>query len=254
MFPIALVIAITANSSGFSGGVLFQPIINLFLNVPIAGSVATGIATETIGMTSGATRYFMQGKVEKGVGLVLVMLAIPGVVIGSHVLLVINPNILRFILGIAIIIIAIIQLHSATKGIFGTRENIPVEDTYPYLWVPFMGGLFSATTGTGICESSQPLLEKGLKLKTRRANATAIWVEAMGDIIITILNLQTGLIMWNILIFTGTGVVIGGQIGPIVAKYLPEKFLKITFSIAIVIVGVFYIAKGGAWILSHFAA
>ena len=64
MFPISLVIAILANSSGFSGGVLFQPIYNLFLNVPIAGSVATGIATETVGMTSGALRYFWQKKVN----------------------------------------------------------------------------------------------------------------------------------------------------------------------------------------------
>jgi uncharacterized membrane protein YfcA len=56
MFPVAVVVAILANSSGFSGGVLFQPIYNLFLNIPIQNAVATGIATETIGMTSGAFR------------------------------------------------------------------------------------------------------------------------------------------------------------------------------------------------------
>jgi len=77
MFPISIVIAILANSSGFSGGVLFQPIYNLFLNVPVQGSVATGIATETVGMTSGAIRYFMQNQIEKGIGLVVVMLVIP---------------------------------------------------------------------------------------------------------------------------------------------------------------------------------
>ena len=59
MFPVAVVIAILANSSGFSGGVLFQPIFNLFLQLPIQASVATGIATETVGMTSGTIRYIM---------------------------------------------------------------------------------------------------------------------------------------------------------------------------------------------------
>lgn len=251
MFPISLVIAILANSSGFSGGVLFQPIYNLFLNVPIAGSVATGIATETVGMTSGAARYFWQKKVEKEVGLVLVMLTIPGVVLGTHLILIVDANILRFFLGIVIISIAVLQFSSATQGKYGSRQDLPVEDVYPYMWLPVVGGFFSSTTGTGICETSQPLLERGLKVKTRRANATAIWVEAMGDWIITILNLQAGLIMWELLLFTGTGVIIGGQIGPMVAKYMPEKALKIVFSIAVVIIGVFYVIKGGDWIIKQ---
>ena len=95
------------------------------------------------------------------------------------------------------------------------------------------------------------MLEKGLKLKTKKANATAIWVEAMGDWIITILNLQAGLIIWKIWIFTGTGVIIGGQIGPYIAKYLPEKILKLIFSLAVIVIGIFYIIKGGHWILTH---
>jgi hypothetical protein len=237
-----------ANSSGFSGGVLFQPFFYLFLNMPLGNSVATGVATETIGMTSGSIRYFIQGKVEKEIGLVLVMLTIPGVVLGSHVLVVINANILRILLGIVIIVIASVQISSAVQGKYGSRENIPVEDIYPYMWVPLLGGFFSATTGTGICESAQPLLERGLNVKTLRANATAIWAEAMGDWVITILNLQAGLIIWQIWIFTGGGTILGGQIGPIIAKYLPEKLLKIVFSIAILTVGIFYIFTGSMWV------
>jgi hypothetical protein len=252
LFPIALVIAILANSSGFSGGVLFQPIYYLFLNVPISSSVATGVATETVGMTSGSIRYFFQGKVEKEIGLVLVMLTIPGVVLGSHILLIINANVLRLFLGIVIIIIAMIQILSIAQGRYGNRENVPVEDIYPYMWIPFLGGFFSATTGTGICESAQPLLESGLKIKTIRANATAIWAEAMGDLVLTILNLQAGLIIWPILIFTGSGVIIGGQIGPILAKYLPEKVLKIFFSIAVIVIGIFYIFTATTWIIKKY--
>lgn len=251
LFPIALIVAIAANSSGFSGGVLFQPIYYLFLNVQISGSVATGVATETIGMTSGSVQYFMQGKVEKEIGLVLVMLAIPGAVLGSHVLAIINANILRLFLGIVILIIAFTQITSVAQGKYGNRENVPVEDIYPYMWVPLLGGFFSATTGTGICESSQPLLERGIKVKTIRANATAIWAEAMGDWIITILNLQAGLIIWQILIFTASGVILGGQIGPIIAKYLPEKIMKILFSVAIIIIGIFYIFTSTSWVIKH---
>ena len=84
MFPVAVVVAILANSSGFSGGVLFQPIYNLFLNIPIQNAVATGIATETIGMTSGAIRYIYYKMIELPLGFTMVMLTIPGVVLGNH--------------------------------------------------------------------------------------------------------------------------------------------------------------------------
>ncbi|HPJ43153.1 MAG TPA: sulfite exporter TauE/SafE family protein, partial [Spirochaetota bacterium] len=108
----------------------------------------------------------------------------------------------------------------------------------------------SASTGTGVCELSQPLLEKGLNVKTKRANATAILVEATADWIITILNLQAGLIMWELWIFTGSGVLIGGQIGPYVARFLPVRLIKIVFSVSVIIIGIFYLYKGYQWIRS----
>jgi uncharacterized membrane protein YfcA len=250
MMPVATIIAILANSSGFSGGVLFQPIFNLFLKIPIQNSVATGIATETIGMTSGAARYLWYRMVELPIGFTMIMLTIPGIVLGNHILMIINGDLLKLFLGIIIIALATIQLFSAVRQYYGTRENIPIEDIYGYMWVPPIAGFFSAATGTGVCEIGQPLLEKGLNIKTKRANATAILVEATADWIITILNLHAGLILWNIWIFTGIGVIIGGQIGPYISRYLPERFLKIVFSLAIMVIGVFYITKGILWVLS----
>ncbi len=248
MFPVAIVVAILANSSGFSGGVLFQPIYNLLLNIPIQNAVATGIATETIGMTSGTIRYIYYKMVELPVGFTMVMLTIPGVVLGNHALLVINGDLLKLVLGFIIIFIASMQFVNAVRKYYGTREYVPVEDIYPFMWIPPLGGFFSAATGTGVCELSQPLLEKGLDLKTRKANATAILVEATADWIITILNLQAGLIMWELWIFTGSGVIIGGQIGPYVARFLPVRLIKIVFSVSVIIIGIFYIYKGYLWI------
>jgi uncharacterized membrane protein YfcA len=247
MFPIAIVVAIIANASGFSGGVLFQPIYNIFLHVPIQNSVATGVATETVGMTSGVIRYLYYRMVDLPIGFTLLMLTIPGIVLGSHALTIIPGDLLKFVLGFIIIFLATVQLVNAVQKAFGTKDSIPVEDIYPYMAVPPLGGFFSATTGTGICEMMQPLLEKGLGLKTKKANATAIMVEAIGDWIITILNIQAGFIMWEIWIFSGTGVIIGGQIGPWLSRYLPERLLKIVFSLCVITVGVFYIIKGIEW-------
>lgn len=250
MFPVAVVVAILANSSGFSGGVLFQPIYNLFLNIPMANAVATGIATETIGMTSGAIRYLYYKMVELPIAFTMIMLTIPGVVIGNHALMIINENALKIILGIIILGLATMQLIYALRNVFGTREKLPVEDIYGYMWLPPIAGFFSATSGTGIAEMSQPMLEKGLNLKTKRANATAILIEATGDWVITILNLHAGMILWELWIFTGSGVIIGGQIGPYISRFLPDRLIKIVFSCAILLIGAFYLYKGINWAMS----
>jgi hypothetical protein len=248
MFPVAVVIAVLANSSGFSGGVLFQPIYNLFLNIPIQNAIATGIATETVGMTSGAVRYIYYKMVDLPIAFTMIMLTIPGVVLGNHALIVINGDLLKLILGFIIIFIASMQFINAIRKSFGKRDSVPVEDIYPFMWIPPFSGFFSAATGTGVCEISQPLLEKGLNLKTRRANATAIMIEATADWVITILNIHAGFIMWEIWIFTGTGVILGGQIGPYLSRFLPERIIKIIFSISIILIGMFYIYKGYLWL------
>lgn len=249
MFPVAVVVAILANSSGFSGGVLFQPIYNLFLNIPIQNAVATGIATETIGMTSGTVRYIYYKMADLPIGFTMVMLTIPGVVLGNHALIVINGDLLKLVLGFIILFIATMQFVNAVRRSYGKRDNVPVEDIYPFMWIPPVGGFFSASTGTGVCEISQPLLERGLDMKTRRANATAILVEATADWVITILNLQAGLIMWQLWIFTGTGVIIGGQIGPYISRFLPVRLIKVVFSVSVIIIGIFYIYKGYIWLV-----
>jgi len=187
--------------------------------------------------------------VEVPIGFIMIMLTIPGIVLGNHALMVINADFLKLILGIIILGLASLQLYTAIKKTFGKKENIPIENIYGKMWIPPIGGFFSASTGTGICEISQPLLERGLDVKTKRANATAILVEATGDWILTILNLHAGFIMNELWLFTGLGVVVGGQIGPYVSKYLPDRMIKIIFSFSVIIIGVFYIVKGVQWIL-----
>jgi hypothetical protein len=53
-FPTAIFVCILATAPVFSGSVLFWPVFYFILKVPLAQSIATGIATETSVMTNGA--------------------------------------------------------------------------------------------------------------------------------------------------------------------------------------------------------
>jgi uncharacterized membrane protein YfcA len=123
VFPYAVVVAIIANASGFSGGVLFQPFFNFALELPIGQSIATGVATETIGMSSGASRYFRMGKIDLAAARQMLPAVLVGVVLGLTVFTCAPRDVLRMLVGLVIGSIAIYQLYNAGRKRFGTRRT-----------------------------------------------------------------------------------------------------------------------------------
>ncbi len=237
VFPYAVLVATLCNSSGFSGAVLFQPFFYLVLQTPVPQSIATGIATETIGMTSGSIRYFMMKKHDFKSYIYFLPWIMVGVLAGLFVFNKLSPTTMKLLVGLVMVMVAISQLMSSR-----VKKK---SDTPWSLWVlgplSFLAGLFSASTGTGIAELTQPLSEHGKKLPTKVANVNAIMLEATGDWMITAANLSLGNIRWDILIFSASGVLIGGQLGALVSVHLPDRLLKTIFCFAIAAVGSFYI-------------
>ncbi|MFO0890885.1 MAG: sulfite exporter TauE/SafE family protein [Isosphaeraceae bacterium] len=87
-------------------------------------------------------------------------------------------------------------------------------------------------------------------LATKRANATAIFIEAIADWAITMVNLSLGNLRFDILVFSASGVVIGAQIGAICSPYVPDRMLKIAFALSVFAIGMIYVAtslRGILW-------
>ncbi|MDH3973649.1 MAG: sulfite exporter TauE/SafE family protein [Deltaproteobacteria bacterium] len=243
IFPVAIVIASLANSSGFGGGIIFQPIFIGIMGLHPAQGVATGMLTELCGMSSGAIRYFRQKQIEFDIAFSLIIFGIPGLIIGNHLLTILSPGILKFIFGSLVLTIAIWTFVSAIQRKKGTRYAIGVDEVYPVFWVPFLGGISSGVSSVGTAESMFPLLERYLKVQPHRAIATAILIEAAMNWLATALNLSSGLIRWEVAIYTIPGVIIGGQIGPQIARWLPSLTLKYLFGTAIAITAIHMIYK-----------
>src|SRR5262245_32088270 len=116
VLPFAVVVAVMANASGFSGAVLFQPFFNLALQLPLGQSIATGIATETIGMTSGASRYYVMKKIDGGAVKTLLPAVAAGVLAGLFVFSYAPRDYLRLIVGVVVGGVALYQLFLAVWG------------------------------------------------------------------------------------------------------------------------------------------
>lgn len=241
VFPAAVFVAIVANASGFSGGVLFQPFFNFVLQLPLGQSIATGIATETFGMSSGAYRYHRMRQIDRKAVTKTLPAIIVGVFAGLFIFCYAPSALLRLIVGLVVAAIAIRQL------VFVGRRRVGVHLTANLIalgrrrWTSFMAGVFSASTGTGVAELHQPLFEQTGGLRTKRANATAIAVEAIADWTITLVNLTLGNLRFDVLVFSVSGVLLGAQVGAIISPYMPDRLLKTIFSLCVLSIGLVYV-------------
>ena len=245
--PFAMAVCILCTSSGFSGSILFQPLFYFILRIPLSQSIATGIATETVGMSWGAINYMLSKHKGKAIDFKAYRSVVPfttlGVLVGLFLFIYAPMSVLRFIVGFVVASIALYQIWLAGENRLGKKKkaNLMILSKTHNRIYQVLSGAFSATTGTGVAEMSQPLLEEKAGLMTLRANATAILLEASADWIITATNLQLGNLRFDILVFTVTGVLIGGIIGPRLARYLNPRVMKVIFGISVSTIGFIYI-------------
>ena len=241
LFPVAILVATFANSSGFSGGVFFQPFFYFFFNIPLKASIANGIATETLGMSSGALGYIRKGSVPKDIYLKIVPWAIAGVLAGIFIFTLLPSFYLKKIVGVSVLMAAIVQAFMVLKKKQGKAPEANWPALKSFIFVPFLGGAFSATTGTGNAELNQPYLEIKGNLETQKSNALAIALEATGNIVITSFNLISDDLDWSILMYTLPGVLIGSQLGVWISPRLNSMVMKTLFSVFVAGIGLYYI-------------
>ena len=253
VFPVAILVAVIANASGFSGGVLFQPYFNWMLHLPLRHSIAIGVATETIGMSSGTTRYLLMNQIDRAAVRKLLPGVAAGVLAGLLIFSRAPREYLRLIVGLVVGSVAVHQMILAWRGRLGVRSEADLETLGRHRWRPFVAGSFSACTGTGVAELLQPLLEQKGGLATRRANATAIALEALADWGITLANLSFGNLRFEILVFSASGALIGAQLGAWLSPRVPARALKVVFALCVLGIGAVYTVTALGTLLSSVA-
>jgi uncharacterized membrane protein YfcA len=255
VFPFAVLVAIICNASGFSGAVFFQPFFNFALQLPLGQSIATGIATETIGMSSGACRYHWMKQIDARAVRTLLPAIIAGVVAGLFIFSYAPRDYLRLIVGLVVGAVAAYQFLVVWRGRLATGASADLAALERYRWRALFMGSFSACTGTGVAELSQPLLEQKGGLATKRANATAIALESLADWSITVANLSLGNLRFDILMFSASGVLIGAQLGAWVSPHVPDRLLKTVFALCVLGIGATYVitsVRALCWPVSDF--
>jgi uncharacterized membrane protein YfcA len=253
MLPIAAIVATTAMASGIGGAPFFVPVFILALRLPPEVAIGTGLITEVFGFASGLYAYARKRLIDYKLGLTLLFATVPLALLGTWAAGWIPSEILKVILGVGLFAVALSFLRSpenkdiqrmdaAVKqeygGIKATRvlitssgENIRyhVCNRSEGMLISGIGGLFVGLISTGLGELNGYFLLRRCRVPSKVSVATSVFVVAVTALAASaghfVRFTQSG---WEVLstvlsivIFTVPGVIIGAQLGALVASRNP---------------------------------
>ncbi len=268
MLPISILIATTAMASGVGGATFFTPIFILGLNLSPEVAIGAGLITEVFGFASGLYAYARKRFIDYRLGVALLMVTIPLALVGTWVAGHVEPAILKAILGVGLFAIAtsflrapehkdIVRMDNAIAEEYGgerAKTHLVAADgeTISYTacnttegrLIAGIGGLFVGMISTGLGELNSYFLLQRCRVPSKVSVATSVFVVALtaliaasghllqftqsgGDALITVLSL---------ILFTVPGVIIGGQLGSMVASHIPQRLLERSLGVLFILV------------------
>lgn len=270
LFPVSILIATIAMSSGIGGAVFFSPLFMLVLQLEPKEAIGAALLTELFGFASGLLAYYRSQLIDFTLAKSLLIFSLPGAILGSLYADLIPGMVLKAVFAAGLLFIGY-QLFASwrkeerekqeitNKNEFKTNYERKITDnqgnTYQYtVCNKSMGRIFAAIGGAfvgmisvGLAELQEYHLVARCKVPTPVAIATSIFV-----VVITVLVASVGHVfefsrtgssqmnmVLNVVAFTIPGVIIGGQVGPKLQKVVPEDKMKIGISLLFVGIGLF---------------
>ena len=269
MFPVAICVTTTASLCGIGGPALFTPIMLIGLPLlgpayPLDSAVAVfgaALLTQCFGFSSAFVGYARRRLIDYRVALSFAAIGAPLAVFGAICAHVIDDAVLQGIYGTLMIVLAAVLLRrdAGTPGEAAAETAGPPDRrltdnqgrTYAYTRPRIgiggvatgAGALLTGMVSVGIGEVMMPLLLKRHRIPVAVAAATSVLV-AIITVIAGSVTLIWGLISgggmtavpWNLVCYTIPGVIIGGQIGPLLqGRFDPRALVRFIGCLFIVI-------------------
>ena len=257
MLPIGIVIATIAMASGVGGATFFSPLFILGLGLPADLAVGSGLVVEVFGFGSGVYAYVRRKLIDYRVGGMLLSATVPAAVAGVVVAHYVSADLLKVVLGMGLFAVAIsflrapdeeteAQLDTLAHESADTAETCLVTaegeeicytvcNTTEGRLISGIGGLFVGMVSSGLGELNGYFLLQRCRVPSSVSVATSVFVVAITALVASAGHVygvaQGGLpgltTMGNLLLFTVPGVVLGAQLGPEVAKRVPDRVMEI---------------------------
>jgi uncharacterized membrane protein YfcA len=263
IFPAAVVFATIALASGVSGALFFSPFFMLGVGLAPAQAIGAGLLTEVFGMGNGLRSYVGQGVVDYATATYLLVAAVPAVVVGAVAAHFVPTTLLKLLFGGGLVVLAAFLVYydppeetepGECEGPLLAKKNegrgTTVVETaagerfeYDTCWRPpgvalasvgaFVTGLISA----GLPEIVTTQLVVRCRVPPRVAVATSVFVLAITASVGALVHAVTATPVWWVVAWSIPGVLLGGEIGTRVGKFLPSDLMETGLGVVFGLVG-----------------
>lgn len=227
VFLVTLIGTIFGVISGVGSSVVSLPVF-LWIGIPLPLTIATHKLYCAFGSPLGAYNYLKGQKINWFFLITFAILGLIGAYFGVKFVLTVNENILKTIMGIAIVLFVIYSYFKKDFGLKKVKKISPIRKIISYPIALLMGFYESILgSGNGMIFAIVTSYSRGFDLISAFGYYLAVaffWATFSA-----ILYIQQGYFDFWIMLVAVLGAMIGTYIGSKYAKYKGNKFIKIFF-------------------------
>lgn len=251
---------------GAGGGFILGPLLILLWGLEPAVAVGTSLTVVVITAVSGALGYWRAKTIDLRSGVLFAIAALPGSVLGALAVAKVSGSFIQVSFGVLLVCISS-YMALRPRGANRPREAAGVEhehgghvtrtvvtahgERYEYTFherwaVGFnvLFGVLSSFFGIGGGLIRVPVLVYGFGFPVAIASATSIFSMSLYTGVGVISHAALGNIDPLVLLFTGTGVVGGAQVGVRIAPKLRQGSVLRLLALGLLVTGAWLIVKG----------
>jgi len=268
LLPISILIATIAMSSGIEGATFFAPLFIIGLSLDPEIAIGAALVTQTFGFASGIIAFGKKKIIDYRLGFTMLSVTIPASLVGVWASGQIDSTIIMGILGTALLVVSISLLlnpedmsvlsDADERGVVrklitsdGEEINYKICHREEGALAGGVGALFLGMVSTGLGVLNNYVLLQRCRVPVRVSIATNVFIIAVTTLVASIghvyqlSDIQDNELMRIIEItaWTVPGVIIGGQLGPMIVNKISKKILKKAVSILFILVGLVMFAQ-----------
>jgi len=255
LFPLAIVIALLAMSAGVSGSNFWIPVYLLMLNIDVKVGFWLALLTMLFGFGSGVIKNLMGRTVNWFLVSRYLIPAVPASMIGALLVPFAPVQLLLLLFAILVLVYgSFLILIYLRDGEMEVREHDRI-----YWSRAVLAGFLKGLIATGLGKLILPGIVNHKRINSpAEAVGTVVMVIFIVNLAAVVFRLTPGFIsdlsfysdqIISIMIWVAPGVIIGGQIGPMVATRFSFRGMKAYVGIILLIVGLLILLRALSLVL-----
>jgi hypothetical protein len=242
---------------GLGGGVFIVPILSVFFGVPLKTSIAASAVSVVVNSLGGTSVYLRHRMTNVRLALFMELTTVVGAVVGGVIVVIIAPDVLRAVFGVALIALAVATLIAPARstGAVAGPDRLGLRGGFRDLakggWIDYvpqrlalgasvstLAGVVSGMLGIGGGAVKMPLLHTIMQVPVKAAAATSMLMVGITVSASAYVYYAHGLIDLSVTVPAVLGIQLGSNVGANAARKARSTTLVRVLVVILVYLGV----------------